>query len=125
MRTIDIHAHLMPQCYWRAFDQGLEWYGYRHEPGDKVGPTVGKRNPVANPKFRFTAEERIKDMDAQGMDVHVVSVIPSLLAYKLEAAQGLQLARDVNDEIATMVRQWPQRFTGLATLPAQDVKNIH
>jgi aminocarboxymuconate-semialdehyde decarboxylase len=27
----------------------------------------------------------------------------------------------VNDEIASMTRQWPQRFAGLATLPVQDV----
>jgi aminocarboxymuconate-semialdehyde decarboxylase len=31
------------------------------------------------------------------------------------------LARDVNDEIAAMTRQWPERFAGLATLPVPDV----
>src|SRR5205807_1431301 len=36
--------------------------------------------------------------------------------------QGRALAREVNDEIATMTRQWPTRFAGLATLPVQDVK---
>ena len=60
-------------------------------------------------------------MDAQGVDVHVVSIATPLLGYHLEPAQGLQLARDVNDEIASMVRRWPQRFAGLATLPVQDV----
>ena len=34
--------------------------------------------------------------------------------------RGGALARDVNDEIAAMVRQWPRRFAGLATLPMQD-----
>src|SRR5260370_18317723 len=39
----------------------------------------------------------------------------------LPISQGRQLARDVNDEIAAMARQWPRRFAGLATLPVQDV----
>jgi aminocarboxymuconate-semialdehyde decarboxylase len=44
-----------------------------------------------------------------------------LVSYHLDPVQGRQLARDVNDEIAAMTRQWPQRFAGLATLPVQDV----
>ena len=27
MRTIDIHAHLMPQCLWRTVDAGNAWHG--------------------------------------------------------------------------------------------------
>src|SRR2546427_10173496 len=60
-------------------------------------------------------------MDAQGIDVQVVSIHTPLFGYHLEPAQGRQLARDVNDEIAAMTRQWPRRFAGLATLPVQDV----
>src|SRR5207237_8865843 len=36
--------------------------------------------------------------------------------------RGHELAREVNDEIASMTKQWPTRFAGLATLPVQDVK---
>jgi len=54
--------------------------------------------------------------------MHVVSIHTPLFGYHLEPAQGRQLARDVNDEIAAMTRQWPQQFAGLATLPVQDVK---
>jgi len=123
MRTIDIHAHLMPQCFWRAIDAGTEWYGTRYEAGDGLGATVtgGKRMRLPSAKLRSTPEERLKDMDEQGVDVHVVSIHTPLFSYHLDAAQGRQLARDVNDEIAGMTRQWPQRFAGLATLPVQDV----
>ena len=124
MRSIDIHAHLMPQCLWRTVDAGNAWYGTRYEPGEGLGVTVtnGRKSRVATPKVRFTPEERLRDMDAQGVDMHVVSIHTPLFGYHLEPAQGRQLARDVNDEIAAMTRQWPQRFAGLATLPAQDVK---
>jgi aminocarboxymuconate-semialdehyde decarboxylase len=122
MRSIDIHAHLMPQCLWRTVDAGNAWYGMRYEPGDGLGLIINQEKRIAiAPKLRFTPGERIKDMDDQGVDVQVVSIHTPLFSYHLDAAQGRQLARDVNDEIAAMTRQWPQRFAGLATLPVQDV----
>ena len=124
MRTIDIHAHVVPQALWRAADAGKEWHGFRHEPGDGVGVLVGggKRIHFTSPKVRFTPEERLRDMDAQGVDVQVVSIHTPLFGYHLEPAEARALARDVNDEIAAMTRQWPARFAGLATLPVPDVK---
>ena len=124
MRTIDIHAHLVPQSLWRAAAAGKEWHGFRHEPGEGVGVVAGggKRSAFASPKVRFTTEERLKDMDAQGVDMQVVSIHTPLFGYHLDPAQGRQLAREVNDEIAVMTRERPQRFAGLATLPVQDVK---
>src|SRR6266581_3786876 len=124
MRRIDMYAHLMPQRFWQTIDQGQAWYGVRYEQAEDRGWTVspGGRNPVITPKLRFTPEERLKDMDEQGVDVQVISIHTPLFSYHLEPAQGRQLARDVNDEIAAMTRQWPQRFAGLATLPVQDVK---
>jgi aminocarboxymuconate-semialdehyde decarboxylase len=124
MRTIDIHAHVVPESVWRAAGAGTDWYGYRYEPGEGPGSFVGggRRIGFTSPKVRFTIDERLKDMDAQGVDVQVLSIHTPFFGYHLEAAQGRQLAREVNDEIAATVRRWPQRFAGLATLPMQDVK---
>jgi len=123
MRAIDVHAHLVPQSLWQAVDAGKEWYGYRHEPGQGLGVMVGnaKRTAFSSPKVRFTTDERLKDMDAQGVDVQVLSIHTPFFGYHLDPAQGRQLAREVNDEIAGLTRQSPQRFAGLATLPVQDV----
>jgi aminocarboxymuconate-semialdehyde decarboxylase len=124
MRAIDIHAHLVPRGVWQAVEGRREWYGYRHEPGDGLGTFLhaGKRTGFTSPKVRFTPEERLRDMDAQGVDVQVVSIHTPFFGYHLDAAGGRALAREVNDEIAELTRQWPQRFAGLATLPVQDVK---
>src|SRR5437867_13050042 len=123
MRTIDIHAHLVPQAVWQAAAAGREWHGYRHEPGEGLGSFIGagKRTTFSSPKVRFTTDERLKDMDAQGVDVQVLSIHTPFFGYHLEAGQGRLLAREVNDEIAGLTRQSPQRFAGLATLPVQDV----
>jgi aminocarboxymuconate-semialdehyde decarboxylase len=124
MRAIDFHAHLVPESMWRAADAQREWYGYRHEPGEGIGTVMGggKRTMFSSPKVRLTPEERIKDMDAQGVDVQVLSIHTPFFGYHLDPAQGRALAREVNDEIAAMVRQHPRRFAGLGTLPVQDVK---
>jgi aminocarboxymuconate-semialdehyde decarboxylase len=124
MRTIDIHAHLVPQSLWRAVAEGREWHGFRHRPGEGLGTMEanGKRTAFNSPKVRFTPEERIADMDAQGVDMQVVSIHTPFFGHHLDAAEGRALAREVNDEIASMTKQWPQRFAGLATLPMQDVK---
>lgn len=123
MRTIDIHAHLVPKSLWQAAEAGKEWYGYRHEPGEGLGTVLGngKLTRFNTTKVRFTPEERLADMDAQGVDVQVISIHTPFFGYHLDPLQGRQLARDVNDEIAAMTRQRPRRFAGLATLPVQDV----
>jgi len=122
MRSIDVHSHLMPQSFWKVVNGGGEWHGIKTEAGTP-GFTVtgGRRDPITSPKLRFTPEQRLQDMDAQKVDVQVVSVALPLVGYHLPPAQGLALAQEVNDEIAGMTRRWPQRFAGLATLPMQDM----
>jgi aminocarboxymuconate-semialdehyde decarboxylase len=124
MRNIDIHAHLVPRSLWKAAEEKRSWYGFQHEPGTGLGTVVsgGKRTGFTSDKVAFDTGERLKDMDAQGIDVQVVSIHTPFMGYHLDAAQGAALARDVNDEIAGMTREHPKRFAGLATLPMQDVK---
>jgi len=125
MRSIDIHAHIVPDSLWKAADAKLDWHGYRHEPGEGLGTVVGAggaRTHFTSPKVRSSVEDRIKDMDAQKVDIQVLSVHTPLVGYHLPPADGLALAREVNDDIAAVAREQPKRLAGLATLPAQDVK---
>jgi aminocarboxymuconate-semialdehyde decarboxylase len=124
MKSIDIHAHVVPRGAWEAAAAGRDWYGHRHEPGEGLGTFLanGRRTAFSSPKVRLTPEERLADMDAQGVDVQVLSIHTPFFGYHLDAEQGAALAREVNDEIAAMTRRWPARFAGLATLPMQDTK---
>ncbi len=125
MRSIDIHAHIVPDSIWKAIDGKAEWYGFRHEPGEGLGTMVGggMRTGFTSPKVRYTVEERLKDMDAQKVDVQVLSIHTPFVGYHLDAAQGLALSRNVNDEIGATARQSAGRLAGLATLPVQDVNS--
>ena len=73
MRSIDIHAHLTPQCFWHATENGGEWHGIRRERDPRGGEVaiVGGRRQSLPPRARWTPEERLADMDSLGVDVHV------------------------------------------------------
>jgi aminocarboxymuconate-semialdehyde decarboxylase len=124
MRSIDIHAHLTPQCFWRATEHGGDWHTLRRERDARGGEValVGGRRQSLPPRARWTPQERLADMDSLGVDVHVVSPYVGFYNYELDTAVALATSRATNDEIAGMVRGWPQRFAGLGTLPMQDVK---
>ena len=123
MKTIDIHAHIIPNSFWRAIDDKKEWYGFKHEPGEGLGAVVGcgMRTTFTTPKVRYTLEQRIKDMDEQKVDVQVLSIHTPFVGYQLPAEQCLSLSRDFNDELSATVKQSNGRLAGLATLPVQDV----
>src|SRR5436309_4879068 len=64
MRSIDVHAHLTPQCFWQATERG-DWHTLRREKdarGQECAIVGGKRQ-VLPPRARWTPEERLADMD--------------------------------------------------------------
>jgi len=65
-------------------------------------------------------EQRLKDMDRMGIDVQAVSPAPHQTYYWSEPGEGAELARTVNERIAEIVAQRPERFVGLGTVPLQD-----
>jgi aminocarboxymuconate-semialdehyde decarboxylase len=124
MRSIDVHAHLTPQCFWRATENGGDWHTLRRET-DARGmeyALVGGRRQALPPRAKWTPEERLADMDSLGVDVHVVSPYVGFYNYHLPVDVARATSAATNDEIAGMIRAWPERFAGLGTLPMQDVK---
>jgi aminocarboxymuconate-semialdehyde decarboxylase len=124
MRSIDIHAHLTPQCFWKATENGGAWHTITREQdarGQEVA-LVGGHRQILPPRARWTPEERLADMDSLGVDVHVVSPYVGFYNYELPVEAARATAQAINDEIADMARTRPERFAGLGTLPMQDVK---
>ncbi|TMI20191.1 MAG: amidohydrolase [Betaproteobacteria bacterium] len=64
--------------------------------------------------------QRLKDMDRMGIDVQAVSPAPHQTYYWCEPGEGAELARTVNERIAEIAAQWPERFVGLGSVPLQD-----
>ena len=124
MRSIDIHAHLTPQCFWRATENGGDWHGIKREQDAKGAEyaLVGKGRQALPPRAKWTPEERLADMASLGVDVHVVSPYIGFYNYGADASVAIATSREINDEIRDMTQTWPQHFAGLGTIPMQDPK---
>ena len=66
MRSIDIHAHLTPQCFWRATEDGGDWHTLRREQNAMGRPVLvsGSGRGQLPPKASWTPEQRLADMDS-------------------------------------------------------------
>jgi 2,3-dihydroxybenzoate decarboxylase len=65
------------------------------------------------------AELRLADMDANGVDMQVLSLM-SGVEFIPDPAVAVAVARQVNDYLAEVVAAHPTRFAGFAALPLQD-----
>jgi uncharacterized protein len=85
-------------------------------------PASGVRRefpPHVLEKLRDLGEPRIADMDANGIDLQVISLqAPGV--QMLDAATAVPLARETNDVLAEAVRRRPDRLAGFATVPTAD-----
>ena len=102
MRSIDIHAHLTPQCFWRTTEGSGDWHTVRREQ-DARGrqyAVVGGRRQELPPRARWTPEERLADMDSLGVDIHVVSPYSGFYNYHLDTALFVFEAEKLDGQIA-------------------------
>jgi len=120
--NIDVHAHFVPRDCFDVIDSAGRHYGPTIVTGKKRQEKIilGTVNlgPIAR-RF-WDPETRIKDMDEAGVDVQVLSPVPSLLYYNLEAEACLWFSRKQNDGISQVVKKYPDRFQGMATVPLQE-----
>lgn len=59
-----------------------------------------------------------KDHD---VDIQVLSTVPAMFSYWAKAVDALDISMLLNDHIAEVVAEFPQRFIGLGTIPLQDI----
>jgi aminocarboxymuconate-semialdehyde decarboxylase len=69
----------------------------------------------------WSVPRRIEDMSAMRITRQAISPMPELLSYWLPLADAKVMVRYLNEQIAAMVGQAPQRFVGLGCVPLQDV----
>jgi len=64
--------------------------------------------------------KRIQECDSDNVDVQVLSTIPILFSYWAKDNEGLTLSKFLNNHIAEVVQDGPNRFIGLGTVPLQN-----
>lgn len=121
MLKIDIHTHIIPEKMPR-WKEKFGYGGFIHLDHHK--PCCA-RMMMDDHFFReiedncWSPERRMEECNHFSVDVQVLSTIPVMFSYWAKPADTLQLSRFLNDHIAGIVADYPQRFIGLGTLPMQ------
>ena len=118
--NIDIHTHFIPRNIVATTESESRPYMpalITDEQGKEYIVVEGNRRPAA---ANSDPETRIKYMDATGIDIQVLSSVPQLLYYNLDTEDALWFSQLQNDGIANTVKEYPERFLGLAAVPLQE-----
>lgn len=89
-----------------------------------------KSGPIAGPFMKNLLDlgaGRVQGMDADGVDIQILS-LSSPGVQTFAPATALSMARQINDQMAEVIKKYPTRFAGLATIapqaPAETVKEL-
>ncbi len=122
--VINVHTHYQPQSVLSI----VEPYGIEMVTGPDGGwhfksGRVEYNIPGTPEKFwgRGLAGQ-LPEMDAAGIDIHVLQPSPMIFSYHLEPKVGQEFSRAFNDETAKHIAEHPDRFWGSAQLPMQDLE---
>ena len=64
---------------------------------------------------------RMGECKNHDVDIQILSTVPAMFSYWAKAADALEVSVLLNDHIAGVVAEFPQRFIGLGTIPLQNV----
>jgi aminocarboxymuconate-semialdehyde decarboxylase len=120
-KVIDIHNHFYSRPW-------LDYLTQRNEEPrfEWTGPTSGiAKMGTFTPSHvdkpgDFDIDARIKDLDAEGIDVQILSHTCPGVA-ELPVSESIVWARKINDIFSEICQKWPDRFYFLATLPPGDI----
>jgi aminocarboxymuconate-semialdehyde decarboxylase len=120
-RTIDTHTHILDDDTIKLLQKEIPRLGLKLTPFDADNSLIEVAGVPYRPFPRggHDVERRLADMDATEVDVHVLSAAPQTWLYGQEASVGAAAAAIQNEGIARLVKQKPDRFVGIATLPMQ------
>jgi aminocarboxymuconate-semialdehyde decarboxylase len=118
--TIDIHCHLLTEKAETMFhDAGLVDRRPRDVFANARTREVNREQARRTRTQFLSIEKRLADMDLMGIDIQAITPAPNQTYYDTPPDFGIASARVINDNIAGIVADHPDRFVGLGTVPFQ------
>ncbi|MDZ4839147.1 MAG: amidohydrolase family protein, partial [Bacteroidota bacterium] len=122
IHKIDIHTHILPET-WPDLKAKYGYGGFvrleHHKP-------CCARMMIDDKFFREIESNcwdpvvRMHECDATNVSMQVLSTVPVMFNYWAKPKDTLDLSIILNNHIAGIVNQYPDRYIGLGTLPMQD-----
>src|SRR2546428_8941797 len=83
MRSIDVHAHLTPQCFWQATEKGGDWHTLKREKDERGQEIaiIGGRRQVLPPPAKWMPEELSPELDSLAGHGHVAAPFAGFFNY--------------------------------------------
>lgn len=129
MKIICIEEHAVDLDIVRASQPALRKQAPYFEHNGSTNASRRPRNPHRPTRMPMTeavalasdlGESRIREMDAQGIQMQVVSYTAP--AQLVPAGEAVLLTRTANDRLAQAIARHPGRLSGFAALPWQDTR---
>jgi aminocarboxymuconate-semialdehyde decarboxylase len=120
---IDVHCHIFPDEYVDLMEKEGPKYGvtiHTDDDGVKHCTLKGVRQPPLTP---FTnTDVRLETMKEMGLDMNILSFSSRPGVYWADPKLAEELSQTANDGYARIIKAMPEKFSGMATLPAQDAE---
>ncbi|MDA1097254.1 MAG: amidohydrolase family protein [Chloroflexi bacterium] len=116
---IDVHNHFVVPEYTKLL-LGRKGFPSMEPFEDGYLIHVSPMDTYVLPNGMFRLESRLEDMDATGVDLHVMSIIVPAGEVAHDPVLNVELAEAANEGLARIQRDHPNRFATMATLPLLD-----
>lgn len=122
MKSIDVHAHILPDCFLALADSGslADVALVRDAVGAPRAVRLGGSMHPCTPEF-YDAQAQLAWMDAHGIARQAIAIAPRLFFYDLPGQWNRKFCRACNTEILARCAAHPQRFLPVGSLPMQDI----
>lgn len=123
MPVIDVHAHYVPRGWpdLGAVAGGTGWPSLRVDSATEATIMLGESEFRRITDACWNADRRLADMDADGVDIQVVSPTPVFFAYGRDGRQAADVCAVMNDLALGITAQQPDRLLPFCQVPLQDV----
>ena len=117
---VDVHVHHVPEAFAR-FVEKAQHYGIRREAprGESVSLHVGQLTFALTRTF-FDIDRLASRMAEMRLDKAILSLATPFVNFEVPAGVGAEAAELYNNEIASLRKSAPSRFSAWAYLPMQD-----
>ncbi len=120
-KVVDLHCHyLNPEVNAKTASLNAAQYDPTVIFADELTRETNVKQMKSRAPKLTGVDIRLKDMDRMGIDIQAVCPAPYHFFYFTEPDYGAELAREVNEGIAKIVADTPDRFVGLGSVPLQN-----